>query len=90
MTTRYYIDHGDGRMTYRTVEDVARALVARGGGPVGVVTDQAGARDLTQAELRRLGHAVREARARAVSRPKTRQWHRRLACCDRVCHPPHE
>lgn len=65
MLSRYYVDHANGRRTYQTVEAVARALVAYGGGPVGVLTPTA-ERTLTQTELSRLGHAVREARVQAV------------------------
>jgi hypothetical protein len=62
----YYVDHPhDGRGIYQTVDALATALIQRGSGPLGVLTD-AGERSLTEAELRRIGPAIRKARERAT------------------------
>ena len=65
MQTVYYVDHRDGRRrTYRSVEEVATALLVRGPGVVGVLIDSRAERPLTEPELRRLRTAIREVRTR--------------------------
>jgi hypothetical protein len=62
LSLAYYVDHRDGRMTYPTAETVAKALLTRGSGAMGVLIDHARTRPLNAAELRRIGQAIERVR----------------------------
>lgn len=69
----YYIDAPSGRRIFRRVEEVARALLGQGG-IIGVQISGARNydRELTAGELRRLGEAIREARAERIDKDNAR------------------
>ena len=63
MSVAYFVDHLYGRrMTYGTAEAVARGLLTRGSGSMGVLIDHAKERALNANELRRIGQAIEQVR----------------------------